>query len=60
VYYLVDGVVSTVRVLEQRGCHILNGPFEIPIGQGAVIADPFGTRLYILDMTKGPRRPDAG
>ena len=60
VYYLVDDVVSAVRVLEQRGCHILNGPFEIPIGQGAVITDPFGTRLCILDMTKGPRQPCDG
>jgi len=49
-----------VQVLEQRGCHLLNGPFEIPIGQGAVIADPFGTRLCILDMTKGLRQPRDG
>lgn len=60
VYYLVDDVISAVRALEQRGCHVLNGPFEIPIGQGAVITDPFGTRLCILDMTKGPRQPNAG
>jgi len=56
VYYLVDDVVSAVRFLEQHGCRVLNGPFEIPIGQGAVITDPFGTRLYILDMSKGPRQ----
>ena len=60
VYYLVDDVISAVQVLEQRGCHILNGPFHIPIGKGAVIADPFGTRLCILDMTKGPRQPPTG
>ena len=60
VYYLVDDVVSAVRALEQRGCRLLNGPFEIPIGQGAVITDPFGTRLCILDMTKGPRQPCDG
>ena len=29
--------------------------FPIPIGNCAVIRDPFGTRLCILDMTKGPR-----
>jgi predicted enzyme related to lactoylglutathione lyase len=57
VYYLVDDVASTVRIFEQRGCQVLNGPFEIPIGKGAVITDPFGTRLCILDMTKGPRKP---
>ena len=36
------------------------GAQEIPrnvvaIGKCAVIKDPFGTRLCILDMTKGPR-----
>jgi len=30
-------------------------PFDITIGKCAVIEDPFGTRLCILDMTKGPR-----
>jgi predicted enzyme related to lactoylglutathione lyase len=60
VYYLVDDMVSAVQALEQRGCRILNGPFEIPIGKGAVIADPFGARLCILDMTKGPRQLNVG
>jgi lactoylglutathione lyase len=32
VYYLVDDVISAVRLLEQRGCHILNGLSDIPIG----------------------------
>ena len=35
-------------------------PFDIVIGKYAVIKDPFGTMLYILDMTKGPRLPNAG
>jgi len=30
-------------------------PFDITIGKCAVIRDPFGTRLCILDMTKGAR-----
>ncbi len=58
VYYLVDDVASAVRLFEQRGCQTLAGPFEIPIGKGAVIQDPFGTRLCILDMTRGPRQPN--
>jgi len=32
-----------------------DGPFNITIGKCAVIEDPFGTRLCILDMTKGAR-----
>jgi hypothetical protein len=36
-------------------CHILVAPFDITIGKCAVIQDPFGTRLCILDLTKGLR-----
>jgi lactoylglutathione lyase len=55
VHYLVDDVLAAVQELEQRGCRVLVAPFDIPIGKCAVIEDPFGTRLNILDMTKGPR-----
>jgi predicted enzyme related to lactoylglutathione lyase len=55
VHYLVDDVVAAVRVLEQKGCTIVEEPFDIPIGKCAVIKDPFGTVLCILDIGKGPR-----
>ena len=55
VHYLVDDVVSAVAHLAAQGCQILVAPFPITIGNCAVIRDPFGTRLCILDMTKGPR-----
>ena len=54
VHYLVDDVVEAVQTWSARGCRVLVAPFEIAIGQCAVIEDPFGTRLCILDMTKGP------
>lgn len=57
---LVDDVLSAVRVLAPRGCRVLVEPFDIAIGMCAVIEDPFGTRLCILDMTKGPRGPITG
>jgi lactoylglutathione lyase len=57
VYYLVDDVVSAVQFLATRGCQVLVEPFDIAIGKCAVIQDPFGTRLCILDMTKGPLKP---
>jgi lactoylglutathione lyase len=56
VYYLVDDVVSAVRVFEEQGCRVLAAPFDIPIGKCAMIEDPFGTTLCILDMSKGPRQ----
>ena len=55
VHYLVDDVVGAVAHLAAQGCQILVAPFPITIGKCAVIRDPFGTRLCILDITKGPR-----
>lgn len=55
VHYLVEDVVTAVTNYTAQGCHVLVEPFDITIGKCAVISDPFGTRLCILDMTKGPR-----
>jgi predicted enzyme related to lactoylglutathione lyase len=55
VHYLVDDVVSAVQTLEEKGCQVIEPPFDIAIGKCAVIKDPFGTVLSILDMTKGSR-----
>jgi predicted enzyme related to lactoylglutathione lyase len=57
VHYLVDDVVAAVAHLATRGCHIQIEPFDIRIGKCAVIRDPFGVRLCLLDMTKGPLQP---
>jgi len=54
VHYLVDDVTLAVEQLAAPGCTILVAPFEIAIGKCAVVADPFGNVLHILDMTKGP------
>jgi lactoylglutathione lyase len=55
VYYLVDDVVAAVAHYEAQGCSILVAPFDITIGKCAIIQDPFGIRLCILDLTKGSR-----
>ncbi len=55
VHYLVADVLAAVTHYEQQGCQILVAPFDITIGKCAVIKDPFGTRLCILDMAKGAR-----
>jgi lactoylglutathione lyase len=54
-YYLVDDVVAAVAHFAAQGCRALVDPFDISIGKCAVIGDPFGTRLCILDITKGRR-----
>ena len=55
VAYLVDNVAIAIPLLEAQGCTIVEPPFEVAIGKCAVIADPFGTPLTLIDMTKGPR-----
>ncbi len=59
VHYLVDNVISAVETFEQQGCRVRVAPFDIPIGKCAVIEDPFGTTLCVLDMSKGPREMNA-
>ena len=54
VHYLVDDVTTAVQHLAAQGCAILVAPFEIAIGQCAVVRDPFGNTLRLLDMMKGP------
>jgi lactoylglutathione lyase len=55
VHYLVDDVEAAVAHFAAQGCLVLVAPFDITIGKCAVISDPFGTRLCILDLTKGLR-----
>lgn len=55
VHYLVDDVISAVDACASQGCEVLTPPFEITIGKCAVMRDPFGVRLCILDLTKGLR-----
>ena len=56
VHYLVDDVLAAVKICAEKGCRVLVEPFDILIGKCAVIADPFGTTLCLLDMTSG-RKP---
>lgn len=53
VHYLVDDVVAAVTSYAEKGCRILVPPFDVLIGKCAVIQDPFGTTVCILDLTSG-------
>jgi lactoylglutathione lyase len=57
VHYLVDNVEHAVTEYQEKGCKIVTAPFDIAIGKCAVIEDPFGNQLAILDMTKGALIP---
>lgn len=52
VHYLVDDVIAVVEGLAAAGCRVLVTPFDVRIGKRAVLADPFGNKLNLIDMTK--------
>jgi lactoylglutathione lyase len=55
VHYLVDDVRDAVAVGQRAGCVVREPPFDIAIGLCAVLEDPFGNTVCLLDMSKGPR-----
>ena len=55
VHYLVDDVVAAVGTYASKGCRIVEPPFDVLIGKCAVIEDPFGTTLCLLDLSSGVR-----
>ena len=56
VNYQVEDVTAALPILTKAGCRVVTGPFPIAIGNCAVITDPFGNNLTLVDMTNGPRR----
>jgi predicted enzyme related to lactoylglutathione lyase len=57
--FLVDSVEQAATRLTRAGGTVLVEPFDIPVGRVAVVADPFGNPLTILDLTKGRYVTDA-
>jgi predicted enzyme related to lactoylglutathione lyase len=44
---------AAAEVFRASGGRVLVEPMDIPIGRLAVVEDPFGNRLVVLDSTKG-------
>lgn len=57
--FLVESVEDAVRRFVDAGGTLLHGPFDIRIGQCAIVRDPWGNTITMLDMTKGALRVDA-
>ena len=51
--FLVDSVDRAATRLVEAGGRVLVEPSDIPVGRVAVVADPFGNPLTIVDLTKG-------
>jgi len=51
---LVDDAVRAATRFIAAGGTLVSGPSEIEIGRCAVAADPWGNKLVLLDMSRGP------
>jgi predicted enzyme related to lactoylglutathione lyase len=56
---LVDSADSAAERWRKSGGTVTVAPFDIPIGRCAVIRDPWGNQLVILDKSKGHFATDA-
>lgn len=59
VYFLVDDVEDASRSLLKSGATSIKAPFEIQIGKCAIVRDPLGNSLAILDQSKGRLMTDS-
>jgi catechol 2,3-dioxygenase-like lactoylglutathione lyase family enzyme len=55
---LVDSVDEAVKVFENAGGSVLAQPEDIPVGRVAVVQDPFGNSLTLVDLSKGTYKTD--
>lgn len=56
--WLVSSVPDAVAAVCAAGGSVVVEPSEIPVGRVAVVADPFGNTLVLVDLSKGRYRPD--
>jgi predicted enzyme related to lactoylglutathione lyase len=51
--WLVESADAAAARVRDAGGRVLRGPFDIPVGRVAVVADPFENVLVMLDLSKG-------
>ena len=51
--WLVASADQAAAAVEAAGGRVLAEPCDIPVGRVAVVADPFGNTLVLLDLSKG-------
>jgi predicted enzyme related to lactoylglutathione lyase len=51
--WLVDSVDAAVETFRSSGGAVVAEPFDIPVGRGAVVRDPFGNVLVLVDLSRG-------
>jgi predicted enzyme related to lactoylglutathione lyase len=58
-YFLVRSVPEAVERFINAGGKLQTGPLEIPVGQYAVLRDPWDNPLVILDFSNGLLKTDS-
>jgi predicted enzyme related to lactoylglutathione lyase len=56
--WLVTSVDDAVHDIVRAGGRVLAEPIQIPVGRLAVVADPFGNALILLDLSSGQYETD--
>lgn len=51
--WLVDDVPAAVATFTAAGGTVVGPPTDIPVGRVAVVRDPFGNVLVLVDLSKG-------
>ncbi|HXH56269.1 VOC family protein [Iamia sp.] len=51
--WLVDDVALAAEQFRAAGGDLLAGPSDVPVGRIAVVRDPFGNVLVLIDLSKG-------
>jgi predicted enzyme related to lactoylglutathione lyase len=51
--WLVTSADNAAAAVQAAGGRVVTGPFDIPVGRVAVVADPFGNILVLVDLSKG-------
>lgn len=55
----VDSVPAAIERFRRAGGSLVHGPFPIRIGLCAIVQDPWGNRLVLLDASAGLLKTDA-
>lgn len=56
--WLVESVDTAAGTIVGAGGRLLSAPEDIPVGRVAVVEDPFGNRLVLVDLSRGRYRTD--
>ena len=55
----VESIADAIVRIESGGGRVITPAFDIPVGRLAVVADPFGNPLVLIELSKGRFVTDA-